>query len=267
VSSPGAGSDPGSGGKRSAGGGGGGYFAVSERPLTSLFFILPMIAVYEAGIRWLTHVTFSDSGAAVSSQPQIVAFTLMQRFFFALGANGAMLPALAVVIVLLAWHIARRDGWTIRFGVLVGMAVESVLLAVPLVGIGFAVANHLPLWTLPRDRETANFVVLSFGAGVYEEAVFRLGALTLVCVLLCDVLRLPSKFGVPSAVLASSLLFAGYHYWGAEIFAWRSMVFRSLAGVYFAILFLTRGFGVTVGVHAAYDLSILVLRQFAADAE
>jgi membrane protease YdiL (CAAX protease family) len=68
------------------------------------------------------------------------------------------------------------------------------------------------------------------------------------------------------SVIASSVLFAVYHYWGTEAFAWRSMVFRTAAGAYFAILFLTRGFGVTAGSHAAYDILIVGMRHFATGA-
>jgi hypothetical protein len=118
----------------------------------------------------------------------------------------------------------------------------------------------LPLWRI--DGETANLLVLSLGAGVYEEAVFRLGALTLISVVLCDVIRVPAKPGLCAAVLGSSVLFAFYHYWGAEPFGWRSMVFRTLAGIYFSILFLCRGFGITVGAHSAYDVLIVSLRHW-----
>lgn len=246
-------------GQTAAGGrGDAGYFRLAERPLQSLLFILPILIAYEAGTRLLA------SSTEGSAHTQIVAFTLMQRFFVMVGATDAMLPALAVVVVLLAWHIARKDPWTLHPGVAVGMAVESALLAVPLLGLGFAVANHLPLWRV--DSETTNLIVLSLGAGVYEEAVFRLGALTLINLLLCDVLGVSARTGVVLSVIASSVLFAVYHYWGTEAFAWRSMVFRTAAGAYFAILFLTRGFGVTAGSHAAYDILIVGMRHFATGA-
>jgi hypothetical protein len=235
-----------------------GYWRQSAKPLQSLVFVLPFLIAYEAGLRLLW--TNSDFAHTTSTAPaHVVAFALMQRFFVMLGATGAMLPALAVVIVLLVWHIARHDAWRVGFGVALGMAVESLVLVGPLVAIGFFVANHLPLWSV--DRGTAQLVLLSCGAGVYEEAVFRLGALTLLCLLLNDVLRIPAKWGISLSVLVSSALFAGYHYWGSELFAWRSMVFRTTAGIYFAILFLTRGFGITVGVHAFYDILIVAMRS------
>jgi CAAX prenyl protease-like protein len=61
-------------------------------------------------------------------------------------------------------------------------------------------------------------------------------------------------------VLISSLLFAGYHYLGSEHFIWQTFVFRTAAGLYFGAIFVFRGFGITAGSHAAYDVMIVLLR-------
>lgn len=242
--------------KSGPGGSGQGYFALSERPWHSLLFILPIIAAYEIGIRVLARTAPTDA------HPQIVAFALMQRFFLWMGATGVMLPALAVVVILLAWHIARKDGWNIRPAIYVGMGLESLILTAPLVAIGMALPQHLPLWSI--DRPASELLVLACGAGVYEELVFRLVGMTLLSLLLADILRIPSRAATTITVILSAAAFALYHYLGHEAFQWRSMVFRTIAGVYFSLLFVTRGFGVTVGTHTAYDIAIVALRHFAA---
>ena len=69
------------------------------------------------------------------------------------------------------------------------------------------------------------------------------------------------------AVVAASLLFAAAHYqldfsigsWRCAIsvgepFSWMSFSFRALAGAFFSVLFLYRGFGVAAGTHALYDI-------------
>jgi membrane protease YdiL (CAAX protease family) len=62
------------------------------------------------------------------------------------------------------------------------------------------------------------------------------------------------------ALLVSGLLFALYHYLSPyEHFQLRTLVFRTLAGGYFGLLYLLRGFGVTAGSHSAYDLAVLLL--------
>lgn len=240
-----------------ANGSGGGYFKWSEWPLHGLIFVLPMMAAYEIGTRWLA------ARSPLEPPGQIVAFALMQRFFLWFGANGVMLPALAVIGILLTRHIIRKDPWRLRPAVYVGMAVESVILVAPLIALGMALPQHMPLWNI--DEGTVRWIILGFGAGVYEELVFRLIGLTLIYIVLADVFRIPQKPATIVAVVISAISFSMYHYWGHEAFQWRSMVFRTLAGVYFAVLFIFRGFGITVGVHAGYDISIILLRQISAD--
>ena len=90
--------------------------------------------------------------------------------------------------------------------------------------------------------------------------VFRLVALTVLHMLFIDVLRMRKSAGYLLMVVISSLAFAFYHYLGAETFTWRSLVFRTGAGVYFAVVFLTRGFGVTAFSHSCYDIFVIYLR-------
>src|SRR5580658_10041333 len=99
-----------------------GYFARSELPLTSLVFVLPLVIIYELGTRYLT--TAAQSGG----DQEIIAFQKIQVFFALFGINGRHLPAIAVVGILLACHIARRDAWKADFYTLGGMALESALL-------------------------------------------------------------------------------------------------------------------------------------------
>ena len=41
-----------------------------------------------------------------------------------------------------------------------------------------------------------------------------------------------------------------------EAFTWFAFIFRWLAGVFFAWVFVVRGFGVAVGTHTAYDILV-----------
>jgi len=62
-------------------------------------------------------------------------------------------------------------------------------------------------------------------------------------------------------MLISGMLFSAYHYLSPmePPFQMRTFVFRSVAGIYFGGLFVTRGFGVTAATHAFYDIFILIL--------
>jgi membrane protease YdiL (CAAX protease family) len=62
-------------------------------------------------------------------------------------------------------------------------------------------------------------------------------------------------------LVASSLLFAAAHYVGplGDAFDLYSFTFRTLAGMFFAILFVVRGFGIAAGTHALYDVLVGLL--------
>ena len=166
--------------------------------------------------------------------------------------------ALAVCAILLCWHLARRDKWHVNFGTLIGMTAESVLLALPLLALSREIARYVPLAMLRASRQ--DVVIMSLGAGVYEELVFRLVLFTLLSLLLKDVIQARGWTVNLGIVLLSALAFSCYHYLSPlEHFQWRSFAFRTLAGIYFGMLFLFRGFGITAATHASYDILILFL--------
>jgi membrane protease YdiL (CAAX protease family) len=235
-----------------------GYFAQSSLPLTSLLFLIPLIIAYEVGTRWY------------SSYPGIVAFSDLQHFFNLFGATDPYMPAAAVVAILLACHIMRRDAWSTRPGVLMGMVMESIMYAIPLLTMGYLFEHYLLL--RPDSDGWRRLLVLSIGAGIYEELVFRLICFHLLHIVLVDVLHVPKGRALPAMVVISAIAFSAYHYQipifnftgytGSEPFEWQSFVFRTLAGIYFGMIFIWRGFGLTVGSHACYDISIVVLRLY-----
>ena len=236
-----------------------GYLERSERPLASLVFLLPLIVFYELGTRGA--LAFAGvAGVERSGGQQIVAFALLQQFFALFGASVFYLPALAVVGILLTWHIARNDPWKVRPSTLAGMGLESLLLVIPLLVMGIVLARYfprLPLAAPPPDA--TNLVLLSVGAGIYEELVFRLILCTALSVLLANVLRVPTRTSNLLLVLISAVAFSAYHYLGSEVFQWRNFAFRTGAGIYFGTLFLVRGFGITASCHAIYDVFILLV--------
>ena len=75
--------------------------------------------------------------------------------------------------------------------------------------------------------------------------------------LLFGIGRVPAGF---MAAIAGALLFSAFHYIGplGEPLKLESFVFRTLAGLAFSGLYLTRGFGITAWTHALYDVAVLL---------
>jgi hypothetical protein len=113
-------------------------------------------------------------------------------------------------------------------------------------------------------------IVTGIGAGIYEELVFRLILICLLMLLLEDLSGMSRPKSVILAVVISAALFSAHHHiffvngrFGAgEVFSMGRFMFRALAGVYFAVLFAVRGFGVTAGTHAFYNIIAAVLNAF-----
>ena len=240
------------------------YWRQSKRPLASLLFILPLLAVYEGGVLWLGPEAVRN-GADV----------WLSQLLAPLGLSGLMLVPLLTVFILLAWHHVSGQGWRVSAVVLYTMLGESVALALLLVGLAHAQAGMMSLcgvpapappvdystpcaWqTLPLVRNFLAQLVRFFGAGIYEELLFRLMLLPAAVAVLGVLIGSP-RVKVFCAVVLTSLAFSAAHYIGphGEQFLAYTFTFRFLAGLFFALLFVHRGFGIAAGTHALYDIFV-----------
>src|SRR5262249_22101477 len=114
-----------------------------------------------------------------------------------------------------------------------------------------------PAQSLPPDGQALGQVVTFVGAGIYEELLFRLLRYSRVTYLLRLTMIGPLGSSVLAAV-ASALIFSFAHHIGphGENFQGYVFLFRTLAGLYFAVLYQLRGFGIAVGAHTCYDVLV-----------
>ena len=96
------------------------------------------------------------------------------------------------------------------------------------------------------------------GAGFHEELTFRVVLLSGGALLLRQALGAPPARAWLLCALVSSLLFALAHHVGpqGEGLTLTALCFRTLAGVFLALLYGARGFAVAVYTHAFYDLLV-----------
>lgn len=252
-----------------------GYYARSRSPLHILVFLLPLILFYEIGSAvWL-------AGAEGALAEDIRARRIISQLFDSFGVNAIYLPGILILVVLLLWHVLTRDSWKVRPKVIGGMWLESLIWTVPLLVLGQLLYRLLlgdvtpsaAVWgTLGAtpvaitDHSLGARATISIGAGLYEELLFRMLAIALIHLLLVDVGGLKSSTGTIAAVAISSAMFAVYHDVGVlptpggeRSVQWAELVFYFAAGLYFGSLYMARGFGIVIGVHALYDLAVLVI--------
>jgi hypothetical protein len=175
----------------------------------------------------------------------------------------ACLTAAGLWLVIRDLRANRRDLHAAFFGL---MLAESAGLALVFGGVVSAVASGLvrPTALLVQatvaELGTGSRLMLSLGAGLYEELLFRVllvGGLAWVGRRLLG--WRPLVAGL-AAVLVGALVFSWFHYIGpyGDPFQLYSFVFRTIAGLAFSALFLLRGFGITAWAHALYDVFLLL---------
>ena len=236
------------------------YWQQSRRPLTCLAFVAPLLVLYEGGVLWLGPQAMRN-GADV----------WLRQFLDLLGFGQYFLLPLLTVAILLGWHHTTAQKWQVVPGVLYTMFAECLLLGLALVVIarlqGALLSMFLPAqpdWPVNASLSTAigatGKLIAFFGAGIYEEVLFRLMLLPLAV----WGLRLAGcgpRQALVGAIVATSLLFSAAHYVGplGQPLDISTFLFRSVAGGFFAVLFVYRGFGIAAGTHALYDILVGLL--------
>ncbi len=269
----------------------GSYLESTSQPLYALLFLLPLIVVYELGTLWVNTQHIEQTLV----QRRVVAFIWLSKLAQGVGIEPSWawaFPGIVVLVILLAWHVAARKSWNIHLPWLGWMTLESLVLALPLLAVNAAMGSSARVTSAAAQAalnapsataiiaQTATgalnnghsylaHLVTGIGAGIYEELVFRLILIGLIIMILEDLLKVKADIAAAVAIILSALLFSAHHYVGvngrelvllkAEPFTMLSFVFRAAAGVYFAILFRYRGYGITAGAHAAYNIVLRTL--------
>ena len=245
------------------------YWRDAKRHRYSLLFALPLLAFYEVLAGVLSGSPRGDirNGADVILKGPFLA--LFGRWGSAV--FGALLIGGSLYLVgrdlkrggglrfkVFLWMLAESAALAMVFGLVVGTITAQLLS--PLGGLSVAAqasgeANG-EVWMGWWTR-----LMLSLGAGLYEELLFRVILVAALGQLARRAFRWrPLGAGVFATVLGA-LVFSGFHYVGAygDPFRLDSFMFRFIAGVFFSAMYLARGFGITAWTHALYDVIVLLL--------
>lgn len=215
------------------------YWTLTKRPLLSLWFILIPLLAYHLGALFLPAPT------------GLRAYYDLQRLLRYFGAASDVLPPLLVIVVLGVQAYIRRDGLELRPRVLAVMVFESLVWASPLMILGHFNAADKAV----RGVDLLPVALLSIGAGVYEEFLFRMVFLTAFTAFFVDLLKWRRDVLVSVGVVIGAVLFALYHFLPeGHTFNWGGFIFLTAAGLLWGLAYMTRGFGIAVGSHIAWDL-------------
>lgn len=249
------------------------YARASRTPMHILAFLLPLILIYEVGLA-LHHQELAASGG-------VRAWAMIAGAMEALGVSastvvGYSLPAAVIVVVLLLWHALEKRRWRLRPLVVPLMFAEAVAWMVPLLlfaGVLTRISEAPPSTPdplVPASLDALGHLswqarlVIAIGAGLYEELLFRMALLALLHAVLADLCRLRPGVTVAIALPISAIAFMLYHdVWAAGggllgLDPWPALLYL-VGGLYLGAIYLLRGFGLAVGAHACYNVTVLVL--------
>ena len=237
------------------------YWTTSRAPRYSVTFALPLLLLYEGLAATLSRFA--------GEQMRNGADVMMRSLFITVaGSRGPMLFVLCVIAVSI-WIVARdlRHGRKLEKRIFGWMSVESAVLALVFgLVIGTITARLLtPFASLAIGGAQPTMgvgtrLMLSLGAGLYEELLFRVLLVSGLLLLARRVLGWGPTLANTFAVVLGALIFSAFHYVGAygDPFRLDSFVFRAIAGVAFSALYVFRGFGITAWTHALYDVLVLI---------
>ena len=215
----------------------------------SLLAIFPLFLLYNIGVMF----TPTMNGVDFVSR-NLLALVGGSR------TNYLLVNAALAVLFLVAVAVMRKHRLAERRSFL-SMLLESGIYALTLgTLIIFVMQRLLGIEPKLAVGSLTNLIV-SVGAGVHEELVFRLGALAGGAALL-RVLGLRHVAAVVIAFALSAVLFSAAHHIGAmgETFTIDAFVYRALAGVLFGLIFYYRSLAHAAYTHALYDIYVLILR-------
>lgn len=274
------------------------YLERSSRPIYALLFLLPFIIFYELGTIFINTDVLNQTQVRVVAFVWLQ--NMLEYIGFGDKLTWAA-PAIVVLIILISLQLASRKSWSFVFADVAPMSVECILYSIPLIVLSLFINSSVgqqdvansALETLrmqtgvvqlaaenisaapqeisqaPAAQNLLANIVTGVGAGIYEELVFRLVLIIILMLIFQDLLRLSHTTSIICSVLLSAILFSAHHhiffldgqFGQSSPFDLMAFGFRILAGVYFAVLFAVRGFGITAGTHAFYDIIAVLINS------
>lgn len=241
------------------------YWLASRQPRHTLLFALPLLLLYEV-------LAFALSGTELG-QVRNGADVLLKSVFVALGGRYGVTAFSVVLLGVGAWLVARdrRANGEVRPRLFGGMFVESIVYALLLGGVTSALTSLLLNGRLAFVAQSGAVqgmesfalptqLMISLGAGIYEELVFRVILVSGLAALAKGLFKWPPLPAGGFAAVTGALIFSMFHYIGAygDTLTLGSFTFRAIAGMLFSGLYLLRGFGIAAWTHALYDVFLSV---------
>lgn len=214
------------------------YIKDTKTPVYSFIAILPLIILYDVLIIWTRPNYVARAGVWVDNLLSLMRInTIIGKVVFA-----------SLAFLIFGLISIKGNNVKIKVEYFPIMLIESIIYAYFFANAVFFIRRSFLLSVFSSQ----DGLVLSIGAGFYEELVFRLLPIMLLKLFVKDGDK--NILYLLLVIIITSVLFSVFHYIGPESYTYESFIFRFISSIILFIIFLTRGFGIAVYTHTIYDL-------------
>ena len=225
----------------------------SRKPIYSFILSLPLIFLYEVGIFLIS----SDDLPVLRNGADVLIRNLLESMgLIGIYSTGIILFIGFFLVLFLQRKTLMGTAFNKQF--LPFMILESLLWGLFLyISMGVLLQSF---FANPSGRVWFGQIVMSLGAGIYEEILFRLILITIISKVLKLIFHWRGFVCQFYSILIAACFFSLFHFVGvyADTPDISLFLVRFFGGCFLGSLFLLRGFGITAYTHCLYDLIVVI---------
>ncbi len=225
-----------------------GYFRISRSIPFSILVTTPLLLLYN--LVYFVPDNNITNGADIISR-LIITYS---------GLQGLVIFNIFMILLSLAISIYLYKHGQLHLRYFFFIIIEGIVYGIISGYLSGLVSTRLTMSTGSMPHGLFLNLLLVAGAGYHEELFFRLILLGGPLILIKKSCKNKTCTIFWSAVVfvGSSMLFSLAHFLGKESFSPYAFWFRTISGMFFATIYLTRGFAVDAYTHFLYDVMVVL---------
>lgn len=233
------------------------YFKQSRSPFYSFIFILPLFLIYEFGI----YLISSGDLPTIRNSADVMLRKILTHFGVQ-GLYGMALLFFIGVIITFILNKGKFKDLQIKSNYFLISLFESILWALVLYII---LSQGQLLLTTGSAKLFMQQLVLSIGAGIFEEFVFRVLLVSGLALIVGIFIKKQNIYKMTVSIIIAAAIFSIFHFFGeyADVPIIGIFFIRFIAGIILGYIYILRGFGIAAYSHSFYN--IIVFSQFISD--
>ena len=184
---------------------------------------------------------------------------LLRQFMSLFGDIGLYIISTSFFLIFLIIFLLQKKNineTSIKSKYLLFMLFEGLIWGIVLY---FFMLFSQTLLMFPTSKELISQIILSIGAGLYEELVFRVLLIMFLTKLIKIIFLWNYLICLLFSMTLSAIVFSYFHFLGpyGDPLSFSVFIYRFLGGFFLGFLYILRGFGITAYAHINYNLIII----------